>query len=132
MEDKGTAYCLSEIIGKSRTQEEKGQPHKPFGSMHVVQLGDFHQFPLVGNPTGALYVDRPDKDNKRALLGREIFLQFDQVIILDKQNRIKDKIWANILSRLQVGECNVNNIEEIEKLVLTNSACDVPNFTSMG
>ena len=130
MEDKGTAYCLSEIIGKSRAQEEKGRPHKPFGSMHVVQSGDFHQFPLVGNLTGALYVDRPDKDNKRALLGREIFLQFDQVVILDKQNRIKDKIWADILSRLRVGECNVNNIEEIEKLVLTNSACDVPDFTS--
>jgi hypothetical protein len=129
MEDKATAYCLSEIIGKTRAQEEKGRPHEPFGSMHIIKSGDFHQFPPVGNPTGALYVDRP-KDNKRALLGREIFRQFDQVVILDQQNRIKDKIWADILSRLRVGECNANDIEEIEKLVLTNTACDVPDFTS--
>ena len=130
MEDKATAHCLSEIIGKSRAQEEKGRPHEPFGSMHVIKSGDFHQFPPVGNPTGALYVDRPNKDNKRALLGREIFLQFDQVVILNKQNRIKDKTWVDILSRLRVGECNAKDIEEIEKLVLTNPACDVPDFTS--
>jgi hypothetical protein len=65
MEDKTTAYCLS------------------FGSMHIIQSGDFHQFPPVGNPTGALYVDR----------------QFDKVVILCQQNRIKDETWTNILSR---------------------------------
>ncbi len=96
--------------------------------MHVIQLGDFHQFPPVGNSTGALYVDRPEKDNKRALLGREIFLQFDQVVILEKQNRIKNKAWANILRRVRVVECDANDIEEIEKLVLTHTVCDIPNF----
>ena len=93
MEDKTTAYCLSKTIGKSRALEEKGRPHEPFGSMHIIQSGDFHQFPPVGNPTGALYIDRPEKDDKRALLGlgREIFLQFDKVVILHQQNRIKDE-----------------------------------------
>ena len=61
MEDKTTAYCLSEIIGKSWALEEKGRPHEPFGSMHIIQSGDFHQFPPVGNLTGALYVDRPER-----------------------------------------------------------------------
>lgn len=129
MEDKTTAYCLSEIIGKSRALEEKGRPHEPFGSMHVIKLGDFHQFPPVGNPTGALYVDRPEKDDKRALLGREIFLQFNKVVILVQQNRIKDETWTNILSRLRVGECNENDLEEIQKLVLTNPDCDIPDFS---
>jgi len=90
-----------------------------FGSMHIIKSGDFHQFPPVTNPTGALYVDRPDKDSKHALIGREIFLQFDKVVILDKQNRIRDDVWANILSRLRVGECDQNDLEEIRKLVLT-------------
>ena len=129
MEDKTTAYCLSEIIGKSRALEEKGRPHEPFGSMHIIQSGDFHQFPPVSNPTGALYVDRPEKDDKRALLGREIFLQFDKVVILHQQNRIKDETWTNILSRLRVGECNESDLNEIQKLVLTNPGCDVPDFS---
>lgn len=129
MEDKATAYCLSEIIGKSRALEGKGRPHEPFGSMHVIKFGDFHQFPPVGNSTGALYVDRPDKDSKRALLGREIFLQFDKVVILDKQNRIKDETWINILGRLRVGECNERDLDEIRKLVLTNPECEIPDFS---
>lgn len=128
MEDKSMAYCLSEIVGKSRAQEEKGRPHEPFGSMHIIK-SDFHQFPPVGNPTGALYIDRPDKDNQRALLGREIFLQFNTVVILDKQNRIKDKTWMDIMRRARVGECNANDLHEIEKLVLTNPECDVPDFS---
>ena len=42
MEDKTTAYYLSEIIGKTRALEGKGRPHEPFGSMHVIKFGDFH------------------------------------------------------------------------------------------
>ena len=129
MEDKVTAYSLSEIVGNSRAQEEKGRPQEPFGSMHIIKSGDFHQFPPVGNSTGALYVDRPDKDSKRAMLGREIFLQFNTVVILDKQNRIKDKTWMEIMNRARVGECNADDIHEIEKLVLTNPECDVPDFS---
>ena len=42
----------------------------------------------------ALYFDRLEKDNKQALLGKEIFLQFDKVVILHQQNRIKDETWT--------------------------------------
>ena len=129
MEDKATAYCLSEIIGKSRALEEKGRPHEPFGSMHVIKAGDFHQFLPVGNSTGALYMDRPGQDNKRALLGREIFLPFDKVVILDKQNRIRDLIWSDILGRARIEECNSDDNEEIQKLVLTIHECDIPDFS---
>ena len=129
MEDKVTAYCLSEIIGKTRALEEKGRANEPFGSMHIIKAGDFHQFPPVGNPTGALYVDRQERDSKRAMLGREIFLQFDKVVILDKQNRIKDPLWSEILGRARIGECSSTDLEEIEKLVLTNPKCEVPDFT---
>ena len=96
--------------------------------MHIIQSGDFHQFPPVSNPTGALYFDRPEKDNKRALLGREIFLQFDKVVILHQQNRIKDETWTNILNRLRMGECNDSDLDEINKLVPTNPDCDIPDF----
>jgi len=129
MENKVTECCLSEITGQSRAQEEKGRAHEPFGSMHDIKFGDFHQFPPVGNPTGALYVDRPKKDSKQALLGREIFLQFNKVVILDKQNRIKDETWNGILGQLRIDECSVDDLHEIEKLVLTNPECDIPDFS---
>jgi len=62
-------------------------------------------------------------------LGREIFLQFDKVVILDKQIRVTDETWASILRRLRVGECSARDLEEIQKLVLTNPECDVPDFS---
>ena len=83
----------------------------------------------MGNSTGALYVDQPERDSKRAMLGREIFLQFDKVVILDNQNRIKDPIWSDNLARARIGECILKDLEEIEKLVLTNPECDVPDFS---
>jgi hypothetical protein len=109
--------------------EEKGHQHEPFGSKHVIKSGDFHQFPPVGNPARALYMDWTNKDKKPALLGREIFLQFDKVVILNKQNRIKDVAWDNILRQLRVGECKADDLIEIEKLVLTNPLCVVPDFS---
>lgn len=123
MEDKETEACVSEIVGEIRGMDGKGKPQEPFGSMHVIKFGDFHQFPPVGNPTGALYVDRPDKDSQRAILGREIFLQFDKVVILEKQNRVTDITWNNILNRLRTGDCTKEDIEEVQKLDLTNPEC---------
>ena len=35
----------------------------------------------------------------------------------------------NILNRLRIGECNDNDLNEINKLVLTNLDCDVPEKT---
>jgi hypothetical protein len=39
---------------------------------------------------------------------------------LDKQNRMKDQTWNNIMGWAWIGECNTNDLHEIEKLVLTN------------
>jgi hypothetical protein len=37
--------------------------------------------------------------------------------------------WDNILCRLQVGECKADDLIEIEKLVLTNPLCVIPDFS---
>ena len=43
--------------------------------------------------------------------------------------RIMDDVWTGILSRLRVGKCTEDNIKEVQKLVLTNPACEIPDFT---
>ena len=50
------------------------------------------------------------------------------MVILDKQKWVTDQRWANILNKLWVGQCNHNDIEEIQKLVLTNPDCIKPDF----
>ncbi len=63
-----------------------------------------------------------------AVCNREVFKQFETVIILTEQVRVKDKTWTNMLDRLRVGECSHEDIEEINKLVLSNPECDKPDF----
>lgn len=44
--------------------------------------------------------------------------------------RVTDDVWTGILSRLRVGDCTENDIDEVQKLVLTNPDCEVPDFTA--
>ena len=112
-----------------RAAEGVGRSSECFGGMDVIDFGDFHQFPPVGNQSAALYCERPDTDGAHAQKGRSIFLEYEQVVILREQMRITDEVWTAILSRLRVGECTEEDISEVRKLVLSNPACDMPDFT---
>ena len=125
---KQLKYRGSEIVTRVREAEGVSIASECYGGMDVINFGDFHQFPPVGNQAAALYCDRPDTDNAHALKGRSIFLEYDHIVILREQMRITDNIWMGILGRLRVGECTENNIKEVQKLVLTNPECEVPDF----
>ena len=127
---KQLKYRGSEIVARVRSAEGVGTSSESFGGMDVIDFGDFHQFPPVGNANAALYCDRPDTDDAHGLKGRSIFVDYDKVVILREQMRITDEVWTEILSRLRVGECTENDIKEVRKLVLTNPACEVPDFTT--
>ena len=126
---KQLKYRGSEIVAHVRAAEGVGRSSECFGGMDVIDFGDFHQFPPVGNQSAALYCERPDTDGAHAQKGRSIFLEYEQVVILREQMRITDEVWTAILSRLRVGECTEEDISEVRKLVLSNPACDMPDFT---
>jgi hypothetical protein len=126
---KQLKYRGSEIVSAIRAAEGVGNRSECFGGMDTIDFGDFHQFPPVGNPTAALYCDRPYSDDAHGLKGRSIFLEYDKVVILREQMRVTDDFWTEILSRLRIGDCTKNDIDEVQKLVLTNPECDVPDFS---
>lgn len=45
--------------------------------------------------------------------------------------RIRDPIWDGILQHMRTGDCTVDDLMEICKLVLTNPACDISDFNSL-
>lgn len=130
MEDKALSYDVSLAVCQVKGEEGwSNSAYEPYGGMHVIKFGDFHQFPPVKNNTGALYVDKED-DSRKARLGRDIFTQFDKVVILTEQMRVRDKTWTDILSRIRIGQCSETDMHEIRKLVLGTEECDVPDFDS--
>jgi hypothetical protein len=119
---------LSQVAGKVRVDDGKADSTIPFGGLNVMLMGDFHQFPPVGATNAALYC--PPVARNTANVGKAIYHQFDTVVNLIKQERIRDPIWKDILQRSRVGECTENDIQQIQKLVITNPECDIPDFNT--
>jgi hypothetical protein len=129
MYTKQLKYRDLEIVTWVRAREEVGTASESFGGMDVIDFGDFHQFPPIKNAAAALYCDRPETDDAHSLKGRSIFTEYNHVVILREQMQITDDGWIRILSRLRMGECTENDIEEVQKLVFTNPACELPDFS---
>ena len=125
---KQLKYRGSEIVTWVRAAEGVRMASESFGGMDIIDFGDFHQFPPVGNASAALYCERPETDDIHALKGRLIFTEYNYVVILQEQMRITDDVWMGILSRLRVDECTEDDIKEVQKLVLTNEACEILDF----
>jgi len=128
MADKIMFWCTSEIVAEVRAEEGKGSLHIPFGGMHVIICGDFHQFPPVGNVTGALYCEKIN-DSSDAVFGRSIYKQFDTVVMLMQQLQTRDKTWMDILDRLRIRECTEADLQEINKLRLDKREKGDTDFT---
>jgi len=58
-----------------------------------------------------------------------VYKQFDTVVILKDQIRVKDETWMEMLRRLRIGNCTDEDLQEVHKLVLTNEGCQAPDFS---
>lgn len=117
---------LSQATGVVRTGISTVDPSIPFGGLNVILLGDFHQLPPVACTKRELYNSSPPDDPSR--LGRTYYEQFNTVIKLEQQMRIVDLIWDAILQRARTGDCTKADILVLNRMVLTNPECDVPDF----
>jgi len=124
---KDSLCHLSQVAGSTRTGDGRTDSTIALGGLNVILTGDFHQFPPVGQPDVALY--RRDCPRHASVVGENIYRQFDTVIELVKQNRIDDPKWEEILKNARTGSCSEDDISEINKLVLTNDSCDIPDFS---
>ncbi|KAJ3572998.1 hypothetical protein NP233_g2711 [Leucocoprinus birnbaumii] len=119
----------SEVISGVRIKDGDTRQQDIFAGLSVVLFGDFHQFPPVSRPKLALY--RQTTHNKRAVMGHEIYRRFTTVVILQKQNRVKDSRWMLLLRNLREGTCSKADIEIVKSLVLTMDSCQKPDFNSL-
>lgn len=121
---------VAKIVAHTKRMEDEGNQHLPFAGMHIILMGDFHQFPPVAKPHSALYSLRPTSDPD-ALQGRSIYRQFNTVVCLQRQIRVKDIVWTSILSRLCIGKCNEDDIHIIQSLTLNHPSCPKMDFENL-
>ena len=121
---------VAKVVAYVKKTGNEGDEHLPFAGMHVILMGDFHQFPPVARTNAALYslqwTAAPD-----ALYGRSLYRNFDTVVWLRQQIRIRDAVWMNILSRLRVGQCTDEDIRIIRSLVLNHPECPKTDFNRL-
>lgn len=124
--------CLSEVVEYIRGANGEGDATKPFGGLNVIMFGDFHQFPPVSNPTGALYHPSVDSGSQplRQAAGKLLYEQFQTVVILKEQKRVADVVWKGVLDRLREGECTEEDIQEVRKLIVNEADNDNEEFSS--
>lgn len=119
---------LSQVTSNLRTSDFSTEPSILFGGLSVILLGDMHQFPPIANTNKELYNHAPLEHT--SYLGRTLFEQFEMVIRLEKQMRIQDPVWEDILTHTRTGDCTAEDLAEIDRLVLGNAKCILPDFLS--
>ncbi|EUC56046.1 ATP-dependent DNA helicase PIF1, putative [Rhizoctonia solani AG-3 Rhs1AP] len=122
---------LARNIGIAKSAYDSRASDLPFGGVNVILCGDFHQFPPVaGSSRNALYVPNTTGNPVETSLGREIYEMFSIVVILKKQVRVVDEVWRGFLGRLRAGRVQLEDINMLRTLVLTNPECEPTDFQS--
>ena len=103
-----------------------------FGGLNVILVGDFHQFPpVVARRSAPLYwTANPVQDSEDDIIGRKIYEQFTTVVQLNKQIRVQDPIWQDILQHVRYGNCRRQHIDFIKNLIVTNPNCPPTNYAT--
>ena len=91
-----------------------------FGGLNVILCGDLHQFPpVVRKRTEALFYPTDIlADSKARQLGRKIYEEFQDVVILKEQQRVHDEEWLLFLRRLRLGKVKQDDLKMPRSLII--------------
>ena len=121
---------VAKVVAHVKKAADEGDEHLPFAGMNVILMGDFHQFPPIARTSSALY-SRQETSNPVALQGRALYWQFETIVWLRQQIRIKDIVWTGLLGRLRVGQCTNEDIGIIRGLILNCIECPKTDFSCL-
>lgn len=89
-----------------------------FGNINIILFGDFAQFPPI-NKTAPLYAAMNGL-NDMEIIGKQLYLSFSRVVILQQQVRVQDPGWLDVLRAIRHGACNPHtHIPLIQSVVLS-------------
>jgi len=76
---------ITKVVAHVKKKANEGDEYLPFVGMHVILMGNFHQFLLVARTNSSLYSLNPTR-NPDALYARNLYRQFETVVFLPSAN----------------------------------------------
>ncbi|THH04463.1 hypothetical protein EW146_g10168 [Bondarzewia mesenterica] len=121
---------LSKHVSIAKQDDSNQAIQQSFGGISVILCGDHHQFPPVAQSKREalywpLYVAGDTIDMQ---IGRTIFEEFDIVVVLSEQMRVKDARWNSFLHNLRMGQVEQDDIDMLRRQVLVNENCAPTDF----
>ena len=100
IDEISTVSC--QLLGKvndrlSAISSRKGNTKKPFGGMHVLMCGDFHQLPPVLE--APLYTKEAKQNDVYMATGQAAWKQVEDVVLLTEQIHLNTNTANQLLSR---------------------------------
>ena len=97
-----------------------GETTSSFGGISVLLCGDLHQFPPVAQAANsALYWPVSTYDTPDMRLGRLLYEDFNKVVILRKQMRVRDSVWTDFLRALRFGRVTSSHVAMLRSLIIS-------------
>ncbi|TFY81855.1 hypothetical protein EWM64_g2158 [Hericium alpestre] len=121
---------LSRHIGVGKQKPGASNSSLSFGGINVILCGDFHQFPPVAVANHeALYLPADlTRDSLDSQIGRAIYEEFKDVIILKEQMRVTDSVWHKFLQNLRYGRIQQDDLDMLRTLIISNPNCPPIDF----
>jgi hypothetical protein len=108
----------------------------PFGGIDILFFGDFIQFtpindaPLYDAWKKGPLVSPKNTYEENKLKGMELWRQVNQIIFLDKQMRVTDQRYQDLLNRLREGKCTDSDVKLIMGRLIGNFSECLNSFSN--
>ena len=108
-----------------RLKEIKQRPDTPFGGVSVFLFGDILQL----RPVQAKYIFEEPTSESFYLnyLIDPLWKKFDVIMLITNHRQGEDKVYADILNRMRVGDIQEDDIKMLQQRVRQTNHPDIPN-----
>jgi PIF1-like helicase len=97
-----------------------------FGGVNMLLCGNLHQFPPVAkNRQEFLFtLVNPAMDSTLCQSGHSVYKEFKIVIVLKEQKQVKDPVWHRMLTNLQKGQMQNEDIIMLRDMIVGSPSKD--------
>ena len=107
-----------------RLREITMQRNKEFGNIAIFLFGDLLQIPPVKSPY--IFAEPQNKDYKADYDMEPLWWKFDSIRLETNHRQGRNKVWADLLNRMSVGELTEDDLKLLQTRVFPENSPEIP------